>query len=223
MRHALLLISLLVPSIASAHISLTYPPPRSADQKAQVCGAVNSMRGTNITTLAPGATIMVMWKETIDHPGHYRISFDDDGQDFIIPLSEATNTEGMPNVIDDMIADIQGNLPAGGRVYMQQITLPNIECSNCTLQVTQLMTDKLPYSADATSDDIYYQCADIQLSNAPAGGDAGIDPMPEAGVDPGPSNTSGGCATTRDGCLPVGLAMLGIVFLRRRRLQIRAL
>lgn len=220
MRRLIFIAAVLFPITASAHISLTYPPPRGVDQKAQVCGGVHSVRGTNVTTLAPGTTITVKWKETIDHPGHYRISFDDNGQDFVIPADITTNTEGMPNVIDDMIPDIQGALPAGGREYTSQVTLPNIECDNCTLQVTQLMTDKPPYSAGAASDDIYYQCADIKLSNAPGGVDAGIDPgtMPEAGTMNPNTNTSGGCATTTSGSLfPLALALGALVLRRRRR------
>jgi MYXO-CTERM domain-containing protein len=123
----------------------------------------------------------------------------------------------MPNVIDDMIVDIQGGLPAGGRAYMQQVTLPSIECENCTLQVTQLMTDKAPYSAGPTSDDIYYQCADIRLANAPSpGADAGVDPTSDAGSDT-TSSTSGGCATSSDGALPTGLVLLSLVWRKRRK------
>lgn len=119
-----------------------------------------------------------MWLETVDHPGHYRISFDLDGSDFFIPPNTTATTVGLdPTVMIDLIPDVQGNLPIAGRMYMQEITLPNVECANCTLQVIQLMTDKPPYTTDTLSDDVYFQCADIQLSNSappPVMVDAGV-------------------------------------------------
>jgi uncharacterized protein (TIGR03382 family) len=218
MRMLLTIAGVLAPSVALAHVTLTFPPPRTSAQKDQVCGAANSVRGTNVTTLPPGATISVTWLETIDHPGHYRIAFDEDGQGFPVPLTADEDTTGMPTVVMDLIPDIQGNKPPTGRPYSVNITLPNIECNNCTLQLTQLMTDKPPYRQAPPTDDIYYQCADITLSaSAP---DAGPNqPTPDAGVDPGnPMNpdgeVGGGCSTGAGAGLAVAAMLAG---LRRRR------
>lgn len=180
------------------------------------CGVAGSVRGTNVTTLAPGSTITIKWNETIDHPGHYRISFDMDGNDFIVPPTANGSTEGMTNVIKDLIPDIQGGTVP--RPYTFDFTLPNMECANCTLQVIQLMTDKPPYTTDAASDDIYYQCADITLAtNAP---DAGVQDTPDAGMGSGGSDNggggsvSGGCSTGNATGL---VALVGLLGLRRRR------
>lgn len=225
MRFALLVAGLLAPSVAAAHAVLTYPPPRDGTViKDAPCGGLNTTRGTNITTLSPGATITIQFKETIDHPGHYRISFDNDGQDFMIPADATSSTEGMLNVVKDLIPDIQGALPVGGRPYTVDITLPNVECNNCTLQMFQMMTDAPPYTTDAASDDIYYSCADITLAaNAPdagtpvnGGDDAGVDPGGGSGSNSG--TETGGCSAGGNGAeLPVALALLGFVGLRRRR------
>ncbi|MGN6110214.1 MAG: SCE4755 family polysaccharide monooxygenase-like protein [Kofleriaceae bacterium] len=217
MRRLVIAAGVLVPSISFAHISLTYPPPRTASQKNRVCGEANSVRGTNVTTLAPGATITVTWLETIDHPGHYRISFDADGQDFVIPPTSVPGaTAGMPNVLIDPIDDVQGAVP---RSYSQEITLPDIECNNCTLQLTQMMTER-PYDPN-TDTNIYYQCADITLSrNAPdgapnSGPDAGA---PDGGTGGNGADATGGCSTGGGAVgLPLGLVALGLVARRRRR------
>lgn len=218
MRSALVIAAgLLTPSIALAHVALTYPPPRTASLKDGPCGAVGSVRGTNVTTLQAGSTITVTWNETIDHPGHYRISFDMDGQDFIVPPTANDSTDGMENVIKDLIPDIQGGTVP--RPYTFDVTLPNVECSNCTLQLIQMMTDKPPYTTDANSDDIYYQCADITLvaNNAP---DAGTNAAPDAGTDEGSGNNTGGgeissgCSTGNATGL---LALVALVGLRPRR------
>ena len=218
MRTALVVVALLTPSIAAAHAVLTDPPPRTTALKAGPCGAAGSTRGTNVTTYMAGSTITVKWNETIDHPGHYRISLDMDGQDFVVPPTANDSTEGMTNVIKDLIPDIQGGtLP---RPYTYELTLPNMACTNCTIQMIQMMTDKPPYTTDAASDDIYYQCADITIvtANAP---DAGVGDMPDAGDGGGSNNgsgqggeLSGGCST---GSGAGALALLALVGLRRRR------
>jgi hypothetical protein len=219
MRTSVLALALLVaaPSVASAHISLQYPLPRTTQQKDRHCGLAGSTRSANPTVLAPGETITVQWTETINHPGHYRISFDADGEDFTIPLSftDLTQTE---NVLVDNITDNQGG------TYSQEITLPDIECENCTLQLIQMMTDKPPYGEVAgEADDIYFLCADIAL-RVGGGPDAGPDPVgPDAGPgDPGggdddPAAATGGCASTRGGGIgSLVLAMAMALTLRRR-------
>jgi hypothetical protein len=173
---------------ASAHITLTSPTPRTADQKAGPCGAANSVRGTKVTTYAPGATIMVEWDETTDHPGHYRISFDDDGNDSF--KNPNVPTDNFSQTLVDQIVD-----KTGGH-YTQQVTLPTTPCTNCTLQLMQIMTTNVPYNS------FYYQCADLTI------GDGGGEPPPGNGTD-------GGCATGSGAGALAALALLGLI--RRRR------
>lgn len=212
---------LLAPSMAAAHIQLMSPPARTTMQKNRHCGDPAAARSASPKVLAPGSQLSVVWFETIDHPGHFRISFDVDGTDFFVPPNTTATTVGMdPTVMIDLIPDVQGNLPAQGRRYEQTITLPNVECANCTLQVIQLMTDKPPYTVTPASDDIYYQCADIVLSNSapPPMVDAGVPNGDAATTDPGA--TSGGCMTTRGasgGALIIVGGALGLVLARRRR------
>ena len=208
---------LLVPSLATAHIALDSPPPRTTSLKAGPCGAAGSVRGTNVATYHPGQTITVKWRETIEHPGHYRISFDTNGQHFSMPPSFTADTgPSDPLVIKDLIPDVTGAMPAGGRPYSYDVTLPNMECTNCTLQVIQMMTDKPPYG---DGNDIYFQCADITLANNAPMPDAGVDPMPDAaGSDGnnGTGNASGGCSTSGSAGWPLALALVGLVGRRRR-------
>jgi hypothetical protein len=167
MRSALIVAGLLVSGTASAHIAMTVPAVRTADQKTGPCGAAGSTRGTNVTTFAPGETIMVEWDETVDHPGHYRIAFDDDGNDFQNPNNPDDN---FPGTMQEPIVD-----KVGGH-YTQQITLPTTPCDNCTLQLIQVMTTSVPYNS------FYFQCADIRIE-----GDI-VDPEP-------PKGDLGGCST----------------------------
>lgn len=233
---------LFVPALASAHIHLTYPLARTdsqtGDQKEQHCGVANQQRNpARVTTLRPGQTITVTWLETIQHPGYFRIAFQPNGATFGIP----PGTLGPCVTGNGATVQCAGNCnfptanqegpSAGGSIILKdripdgqlstQITLPDMECDNCTLQFIQVMTDKCPYTEDTLSDDIYFNCADITLSNsAPDAGPSGVDAgaMPDGGG--GGTTTSGGCASSGGGAgLGSALALLGLAFAicKRRR------
>lgn len=177
---------------AHAHIAMTSPTPRSAAQKEGPCGAAGSTRSGNVATFRPGETITVEWDETVGHPGHYRIAFDDNGNDsFQNPNRPDDN---FPQTLADQIPDRTGE----GH-YTQQVTLPNMSCTNCTLQLIQVMTTSVPYNS------FYFQCADIVLAGDGDG-------------DGGPAEAEGGCATgSSSGNLAAGLAVLALALRRRRR------
>ena len=177
---------------AQAHITMTKPAPRTTANKAGPCGTAGSTRGTKVATFAPGETITVEWDENVDHPGHYRIAFDDSGDDvFVNPNNPDDN---FPFTLMEPIAD-----KAGGH-YTQDITLPTTPCDNCTLQLMQIMTTTVPYNS------FYYQCADITISgDVPPGGGGGDDT----------GDTSGGCSTGTPGGGAILLALFALM--RRRR------
>ncbi len=179
---------------AYGHIAMTSPAPRGVDQKAGPCGQAGSTRGTNVTTFAPGETITVEWDETVDHPGHYRIAFDDDGNDFTNPNNPDDN---FPGTMVEPIAD-----KSGGH-YTQQITLPTTPCDNCTLQLVQVMTTSVPYNS------FYFQCADIRIGDGGGGGDAGNNN--------GGGEESGGCSAGGSGVGLGGGILFGLLALRVRR------
>jgi Lytic polysaccharide mono-oxygenase, cellulose-degrading len=167
---------------AGAHIELMSPEPRTLELKVAPCG-LGGLPRANINHFDPGQTIEVVWQETIGHPGHYRISFDDDGDDDFKDPRSFTDLNTAPSVMIDNIADRTGT-----QIYRQMLTLPDITCGNCTLQVIQVMTDKPPYG---DGDDVYHQCADLVLGT-PA--DAGV--VPDGGVRAdagGGGGSAGGC------------------------------
>jgi hypothetical protein len=218
-----LLVGLSAP--AAAHIQLRYPTQRTGSQKAGPCGAPGSVRGPAMT-LAPGSTIDVDWDETIDHDGHYRISFDADGHDFSNP---ATGLEVFPETLENEVVDrvVDGDLGPGNDGYTFRVTLPNITCDNCTLQLIQVMKAAPPYAAS----DLYFQCADLVLAGAPAvdagpddgSSDAGPGDPGAPGADAGGAcvscGASGGCAAAPGAGAGIGIlaATLAALWLARRR------
>ena len=155
---------------AAAHIGLRFPPSRYGDSvlKEGPCGLAGGGRSDNVTVLEPGARLEVVWDEYVNHPGHFRISFDVAGDgDFVDPAclsgcdtrSPEIDTYSNATVLLDDIPDT----PQGGE-SRATVTLPDIECDRCTLQVIQVMYDKPPYTVPGN--DIYYQCADLVLKRS---------------------------------------------------------
>jgi len=172
----------LAPAAAHAHIAMSSPAPRHTEQKAGPCGIANDMRGDTITTYKPGETITVTWMETINHPSHYRISFDDDGFDGFVDPATADELYSNSTVLLDGIAD------ANGGMYMAEVTLPDIQCDNCTLQLVQVMLDKPPYG---DGNDLYYQCADLILEGPVMGTTGTTTDGTTDGTTGGTSGTTG--------------------------------
>lgn len=172
---------LLVTGATHAHLALDTPESRYGMNvlKDGPCGRADGVRSGNVTELEPGATIEVVFREYIDHPGHFRIAFDADGDDdFKDPpcLSHCdTRTDPSPpvfgeysdpTVLLDAIPDSNG-----GRSSIT-ITLPDVECDRCTLQVIQVMYDKRPITSPGN--DIYYQCADLVLKRKVVADDVAV-------------------------------------------------
>jgi hypothetical protein len=186
MRALILVVALA--GTAHAHIQLRSPAARTTAQKAGPCGDAGSARGSTVTRFQPGETITVEWDETVDHPGHFRIAFDDSGDDaFINPMR---STDNFSFTLMEPIAD-----KVGGH-YTQQITLPTTPCENCTLQLMQIMQTTEPYNS------FYWQCADIAI------GDGTMQP-------PADEDDGGGCASGR-GVGWLGVLAIGLLVRRRR-------
>lgn len=239
--HLALLFTIAVPSVASAHIQLMSPKarivnPTGSDQKTENCGSAGWVRAAHpdrVTTFKPGETIRVMWNETIGHTGWYRIAFHPNGENFQVPAPgngptgdgapsnyPTENLTGMTDaatgtmILADRIAD------SNATVYMADVKLPDIECENCTLQLTQFMNQGATYNIDS----IYFNCADIRLSNNPppmGTPDAGPVTTPDAGAPVDDNDLKGGCSTgdigSAGGLLAVGLFGAALASRRRRR------
>jgi hypothetical protein len=152
-RWGILSACVLAPALAVAHSNLVNPVPRAGeDIKTAPCGAAPA---TPVATYNPGDMVMIEWEETIDHPGHYRLTLSPDGID------------GFPQIIvEDNIPDIDGAVPAGGRQFSRMEMIPNHVCDRCTLQLVQSMEE------NPAAPTYYYSCADIRIG-ASAGGDGG--------------------------------------------------
>ncbi len=206
---------------ADAHLDIDWPAMAGANQKAFPCGAIGQEPAPAQHIFRPGQTITIRYTETIGHPGNFRAAFAPTLADLDAPigcgdirplgpdlgnanmtiLSDGLNLSpsandaimGCPNRIGDRVA-------TSGVAYTVEITLPNEECADCYLQMTQFMTDKAPLDPDPNltaigqqpitdgGNDLYFRCASVTLTNDPA---AVISTDPGAlggGVDAGPND-----------------------------------
>jgi hypothetical protein len=139
-------------------------------------------RGTNPNVFRPGETIRVVLRETIDHPSHYRIAFNPNGDEFRDPVTVDDKANDYPFILVDAIED------DAGAVQEVEITFPNVTTENGTLQLIQVMYDKGGNGFGGRSnqervptdnDDLYYSCADIALRGTPVAAAEAATPVDE--------------------------------------------
>lgn len=161
----IMLATLLSGNSAAAHIRMLSPQARYGDaQKVGPCGVAGGERGPTELVLTPGATLELVFEEYINHPSHYRVSFDDDGDDDFRDPAGYDDYYSHPSVLLDAIADEETPGPRTLRVQ-----LPDVECERCTLQLVQVMYDKPPYTTPGN--DLYYQCVNLALRASADDGD----------------------------------------------------
>jgi Lytic polysaccharide mono-oxygenase, cellulose-degrading len=213
LRRSLVVLVFGLPGVASAHVALTDPPARDPRDyvKDGPCGRAGSSPGEVVATFVKGDTITVRWDEFVPHPGHFRLSLSTEGDGAFVDPIDYDDFYPADNVLLDDIED-----PDGTSAHAVELTLPEIECDACVLQLIQVMTDKSPWGPDG-GNELYYQCADIRIV-----ADASqLPPEDEMGEE------SSGCATGRSthgggwALLGLGSLIWGLRLRRGRALRVR--
>lgn len=224
----------LVATPALAHFVLDQPlsawaqNPVGDPQKQPPCGNERATMSTSaVTTYESGQTITIRLRETIFHPGHYRVAIGDPGPGALpdpAPVRPGATPCGSTTVQTPPVFPVLADgalLHSRGLSGPQQfsVTLPaNFSCTRCTLQVIQFMSD---HDLNVPGGCYYSHCATITVV-APDGGtvDAGtVDAGRSEQVDAGDGHahvhepTPMGC-----GCASVeGLLLVPALWLSRRR------
>lgn len=249
------------PTAAEAHFALQQPACYSQQnilgdpQKSEPCGQAdpgNPLKETGaVTTYRAGQMITLSIKETIFHPGHYRVSLAKSIADLpsdppvtpdMTSPCGSTKIETSPKL--PLLAD--GVLPhtksfTGPQTV--QIQLPaDFTCTKCTLQVAQFMSN---HPLNNPGGCYYHHCATVTIlpadtdggtpqdagtgGDASTSGDAGGAGSADLSGEPDPNMPPAGCGC-RVGASPstspaplVGFLALGaVMFVRRRRASDRA-
>lgn len=215
----------LVPCLANAHFVLQEPESwrdqnvLGDPQKLGPCGDDGDAATTGIVTAyEAGETITIRLRETIFHPGHYRVALSVDDRSelpeppVVTPGSTACGSApidpdpAFPVLVDGALVHTR----AFDGPQTIEVTLPaDVTCEKCTLQVIQFMSN---HALNNPGGCYYSHCADISLS-APVTDDT------EPVEDTGDVEEAAGCACSSSGGALLGLPallVLGAVGRRRR-------
>ncbi len=201
---------LLASAPAQAHFKLLVPADSimtNAMGDPQKLGPCTPGTATNmVTKVAPGSKLKLRWRETVGHPGHYRISIGPDRAQFKDPVvtpkpgdqcgSAAIQAVPVaPTIADGLFVHATG---AQNTTYDYEVTVPTTPCPNCTLQILEFMSS---HGAPC----FYYHCANLNITNDPgAGGAGGAGTGGVSGGAGGASGAGGGSSTGTGGTVGTG-------------------
>lgn len=172
----------MAPVVTQAHFRLLEPASWIVEnqlgdpQKAGPCGGTNADWGTPtfaVTQAVGGGTMHVKVQETVYHPGFYRVALAVNSPAELPPDPKATTTQterGPQSVSGEVMSPVQMPVLADGlfmhheRVttpFETDVTLPNINCKRCTLQVIQFMEQ---HGANNPGMYTYHHCAVVQIT-----------------------------------------------------------
>jgi hypothetical protein len=178
---------LFAPAIAAAHFILHLPAAtleqnaRGNPQKLFPCGGTSVDPGVPsgaVTEARGGDPLHIKIEETVFHPGHYRIALavndlselpadpetvTRDSERGPISVSAAIDPDPQAPVLADGLF-VHTEAPEPGSFWETDITLPNIDCDNCTLQVVQWMAE---HGHNPDGDFSYHHCATLKIEANP--------------------------------------------------------
>lgn len=208
-----LVLSLLWGPAAFAHTRLDAPPDwlitdsAGDPQKTEPCGSTTGTPSNVVTTVQAGSKLTVVWTETLFHPGHWRIAITADRGQLVtpVPVVEANNcvsapietTPTAPVVLDGVFP----HTAPSSTDYQQDITVPDMVCDACTLQLVQFMSSHAPPC-------FYFHCATLRIVR----GDAGVG---SGGGGSSPGSGASGCGSGQGALSALGVLAFGL--LRGRR------
>jgi hypothetical protein len=175
-----------VPNAGSAHFILVEPKSWIEEnflgdpQKLGPCGGTSKLAGVPtgaVTAVKGGSLLHLHVKQTIYHPGHFRVALavldraelppdpedvTKDGPRGPISVSAKVDPNPKPPVLVDGLWDHHVNVP--GQEFETDVKLPNINCDHCSLQLIQFMEE---HGINPDGRFTYHHCADLQISADP--------------------------------------------------------
>ncbi len=171
---------------AQAHFKLLEPASwlveneRGDPQKAAPCGGSNTDFGTPsyaVTDVKGGSVLHIKVQETIYHPGHFRVALAVNSPTELPLDPKATTTtndkgavisvsgEVMNPVAPPVLADgLFQHDAKSDQPFETDVTVPNIDCKGCTLQVIQFMEQ---HGANNPGMFTYHHCATLRITADP--------------------------------------------------------
>ena len=179
------------PRSVQAHFRLLEPASwlvdndRGDPQKAAPCGAdANAKPSEAIGKAVGGSKLHLKIHETIYHPGHYRVALAVNSRDELPPdpvTTERMSPKGPQSVWAVIQSPPQAPVIADGlfqhytrpapqtppqpMMWEMDVTLPNLACTRCTLQLVQFMAE---HGYNQPGGYSYHHCADVAITADPS-------------------------------------------------------
>ena len=181
-----LLASAVMIAPASAHFILESPAASLEQneignpQKLGPCGGTSQDPGVPtdaVTQLTGGDTLHLKLRETVFHPGYYRVALA--RTEAQLPADPETRTREGPRGPVSVSADMAFNpappvladglfrhteRPAADTFWEADLKVPNIDCTDCVVQVIQWMAEH-GYNPDGAYS--YHHCARVSITRNP--------------------------------------------------------
>jgi len=174
---------------AQAHFTLVEPASWIVEtnalgdpQKLAPCGGTSQNAGTPtgaLTEVMGGASLHIKLRETVFHPGHYRVALAVNARSEL-PADPEVTTRDTPNgprsvsakimnpVAPPVLADglfVHTEKAPPDTFFETDVRLPNINCAKCTLQIVEFMAE---HGHNPDGDYSYHHCADLRIRANPS-------------------------------------------------------
>jgi hypothetical protein len=209
-------------SSAQAHFNLMSPtpsavPPETVGGKgAPPCGPDTDFPTSTTTPVMGGHTLHLDVKETVYHPGWYRIALGVNGRSDVPPDPNVYGDAAMTMKLDPTIPNKQASVTSDKQVpakfpvlaadvwdhtkmatmdFVMDLPIPNFDCPKCVLQIEEFMAQ---HAANPGGGFYYHHCANINITAdhtmplfVPPGADGGASDAGSGNAGSGGGGTSG--------------------------------
>jgi len=171
---------------AGAHFKLLSPQSWIVEnnlgdpQKLGPCGGISANAGTPsnvVNEIQGGQKLHLRVRETVFHPGHYRVALAVHSRDELPSDPEVTtrDSEKGPWSVSAAIQNVPKVPVLADGLFVHttrttepfetDIEMPNINCAKCTLQIIQFMAE---HGLNRDGGYFYHHCADLKITADPA-------------------------------------------------------
>lgn len=164
---------------AHAHFTLLQPPSAVARDNGGKGGPPCSEGPPSniVTPIQGGRALTIRLNEFIFHPGHYRIALSVNSRSELPPDPEVVSDANGISISSPLPGSVKAPVLADGVFphtspingdLQTTVTLPNLNCDKCTLQIIEFMAEHSPAY-------FYHHCADLKITADPT--------LPPAGAE----------------------------------------
>jgi hypothetical protein len=173
-RHTRFILLLLALRIGHAHFALLQPPSALSieDGGKGVPPCAEGPDSGVVTAVQGGHPLAIRLNEFVFHPGHYRFALSVNSRSELPPDPDVNALDGVsvsaaiqsPAKIPVLADGVFQHLVPPDGDWQTNITLPNLNCPKCTLQIIEFMAE---HGLNPGGGFFYHHCADLRITADP--------------------------------------------------------